>query len=94
MARYLIYILEKYTILLNLPSRIALPKFPLVACVYTFFLFNHSFMICIILGFMGYASDVYELVWHHKIEDTDDDQLYYSHLYLDPQIRASSQFSV
>ena len=40
---------------------------------------------------MGYASDIYELMWHHKIEDTDDDQLYYTQLYLDPQIRASSQ---
>ena len=36
---------------------------------------------------MGYAPDIYELVWHHEVLDTDDDQLYYTNLYLNQEIR-------
>lgn len=41
------------------------------------------------LGFMGYAPEMYELIWHHKVENTDDDQLYYTNLYLDQDVRVS-----
>ena len=40
-------------------------------------------------GFMGYAPEIYELIWHHEVQDTDDDQLYYTKLYLDEDIRVS-----
>lgn len=38
---------------------------------------------------MGYAPEMYELIWHHKVENTDDDQLYYTNLYLDQDVRVS-----
>lgn len=40
-------------------------------------------------GFIGYAPEIYKLVWDHKVEDTDDDQLYYTQLYLDKELRVS-----
>ena len=38
-------------------------------------------------GFMGYASEIHSLVTHHEVKDTDDDQLYYTKLYLDRENR-------
>lgn len=38
-------------------------------------------------GFIGYAREVAAVVSDHIIEDTDDDQLYYTQLYLDPEKR-------
>lgn len=49
--------------------------------------FKQLFFTICSAGFIGYASDIYSLVWDHKIEDTDDDQLYFTQLYLDQQIR-------
>lgn len=40
-------------------------------------------------GFIGYAREVAAVVSDHIIEDTDDDQLYYTQLYLDPEKRSS-----
>lgn len=34
------------------------------------------------LGFMGYAKEVYALMSHHEVKDTDDDQLYFTKLFL------------
>lgn len=42
-----------------------------------------------VLGFIGFAPDIYELMSHHNVKDTDDDQLYYTKLYLDKDIRVS-----
>ncbi len=42
-------------------------------------------------GFMGYASEMHSLVSHHEVKDIDDDQLYYTKLYLDKEIRVSNQ---
>lgn len=39
------------------------------------------------LGFMGYAPEVHKLIWDHEIKDSDDDQLYYTKLYLDADTR-------
>lgn len=39
------------------------------------------------VGFIGYAPEVYELVWDHKVDDVDDDQLYYTKLFLDQDVR-------
>ena len=35
------------------------------------------------VGFIGYAKDVYELVTAEDLEDTDDDQRYYTKLFLE-----------
>ncbi|XP_044597934.1 procollagen-lysine,2-oxoglutarate 5-dioxygenase isoform X1 [Cotesia glomerata] len=38
-------------------------------------------------GFIGYASDVYAILNDKKIDDTDDDQLYYTNVYLNENLR-------
>ena len=38
-------------------------------------------------GIIGYASDLYTLVTDHEIADSDDDQLYYTELFLNPTTR-------
>lgn len=39
-------------------------------------------------GFMGYASDIYEMISsQEKIEDDDDDQLFYTKIFLDETTR-------
>lgn len=40
---------------------------------------------------MGPASYLYEMVSASKIEDSDDDQLYYTKLFLNQDIRVSEQ---
>ena len=40
-------------------------------------------------GFIGYAPEVYKLMTAHPVKDTDDDQLYYTQLYLDEDFRVS-----
>ncbi len=39
--------------------------------------------------FMGYASEVYKMVSHKEVKDTDDDQLYYTEIFLDDHLRVS-----
>ena len=38
-------------------------------------------------GFIGYAKDIYAIVTHHEIENYDDDQLFYTKLYVDENFR-------
>merc|ERR1711974_391736 len=38
-------------------------------------------------GFIGFAEDIYAIVSDHDINDQDDDQLYYTKLYLDSDFR-------
>ncbi|KAK6177441.1 hypothetical protein SNE40_015540 [Patella caerulea] len=38
-------------------------------------------------GFIGYAKDIYEIVSYKSIQDNDDDQLYYTKIYLDESLR-------
>lgn len=38
-------------------------------------------------GFIGYAKDIYEIVIHKKIENRGDDQLYYTQIFLDTELR-------
>ena len=52
--------------------------------------FNNGMLVNLFAGFIGYAPEIYKLVWDHKVEDTDDDQLYYTQLYLDKELRVSS----
>ncbi|CAI4231375.1 unnamed protein product [Auanema sp. JU1783] len=37
--------------------------------------------------FMGYVSQIYEIVSFQEVADNDDDQLYYTHIYLDEKLR-------
>lgn len=39
------------------------------------------------VGFIGYAPDVYAIVADHPIADRDDDQLYYTQIFLDKEKR-------
>ncbi|XP_065582274.1 procollagen-lysine,2-oxoglutarate 5-dioxygenase 1-like isoform X1 [Artemia franciscana] len=45
-------------------------------------------------GFIGYASDLYEIVSHKEIDDSDDDQLYYTLIYLDAGLRDKFQMKL
>lgn len=36
---------------------------------------------------MGYAPEIWNLISWKNLKDDDDDQSYYTHLYLDEQIR-------
>ena len=54
------------------------------------FILNHSLVLFVSLlrflnsgGFIGYAKDVYELVTAEDLKDTDDDQRYYTKLFLE-----------
>lgn len=38
-------------------------------------------------GFIGYAPELYQLVTAADVQDSDDDQLYYTRLYLDTEVR-------
>ena len=42
-----------------------------------------------ILGFVGYAPVIVDIIADHQISDTDDDQLYYTEIYLDEIKRVS-----
>ena len=44
-------------------------------------------------GFIGYAGTVSAVVGDHPLEDTDDDQLYYTQIYLDVAQRVSTRNS-
>jgi hypothetical protein len=44
-------------------------------------------IIILCAGFMGYAPEIHAIVSDHEIADTDDDQLYYTLIYLDQQKR-------
>ena len=39
--------------------------------------------IVLLLGFVGYAPVIADIIVDHEISDTDDDQLYYTKIYLD-----------
>ena len=43
---------------------------------------------------MGYAPEMYALISDHEVKDTDDDQLYYTKLYLDQDVRVRCEFSI
>ncbi|XP_028394041.1 multifunctional procollagen lysine hydroxylase and glycosyltransferase LH3-like [Dendronephthya gigantea] len=45
-------------------------------------------------GIIGYAPEVFQLMTHHEVKDTDDDQLYYTKLYLDAKLRNKLQMKL
>ncbi|XP_060591143.1 procollagen-lysine,2-oxoglutarate 5-dioxygenase 1-like [Ruditapes philippinarum] len=44
-------------------------------------------MFLFISGFIGYAKDVYEIISHNAVADNDDDQLYYTKIFLDKSLQ-------
>jgi hypothetical protein len=38
-------------------------------------------------GFIGYASDIYEIITSSPVKDNDDDQLYYTKVFLNKPTR-------
>lgn len=38
-------------------------------------------------GYIGYASDLYALATHEPISDSDDDQRYFTKIFLDDDLR-------
>ena len=42
-----------------------------------------SVTVCVYAGFMGYAPELVEIVQQWKHKDNDDDQLFYTKIYLD-----------
>ncbi|XP_033224283.1 procollagen-lysine,2-oxoglutarate 5-dioxygenase isoform X1 [Belonocnema kinseyi] len=38
-------------------------------------------------GIIGFATDLYSILSYREIEDSDDDQLFFTHIYLDPELR-------
>lgn len=48
---------------------------------------NFSLSFSLAIGFIGYAPDVYAIVSDHPIADRDDDQLYYTKIFLDKEKR-------
>ncbi|XP_048505479.1 procollagen-lysine,2-oxoglutarate 5-dioxygenase isoform X1 [Athalia rosae] len=45
-------------------------------------------------GFIGYASNIYAIVTSSSIQDTDDDQRFYTNLYLDAEFREKHQIQL
>lgn len=48
---------------------------------------NHDKIV--IVGFMGYSSYVHEIITSSPLKDEDDDQLFYTKVYLDDELRVS-----
>ncbi|KAL3994436.1 2OG-Fe(II) oxygenase family protein [Acanthocheilonema viteae] len=67
------------------PNKNLAPKYPLVnfGCRYL----NSGV-------FMGFAPEIWSLINYKDVEDNDDDQLYYTHLYLDEKIRLSLRMTL
>ncbi|VDO35516.1 unnamed protein product [Onchocerca flexuosa] len=67
------------------PNRNLAPKYPLVNFGYRYL--NSGI-------FMGFAPEIWNLISYKDVEENDDDQLYYTYLYLDEQIRLSLKMTL
>ena len=67
-----------------------------VCCIQILFIFLQDPLtyawLFLSLGFIGYASVFHEVVANHAIDDVEDDQLYYTKIFLDEQKRVSLVF--
>lgn len=57
--------------------------------VFGMIIYLHAYFMITLQGYIGYAPDIYELISDHEIQNTDDDQLYFTKLYLDEDLRVS-----
>ena len=74
------------------------PKIQTALCLRDYLIMNLHFTIILQVGnnekrylnsggFIGYASEIHKILQHAKVLDTDDDQLYYTNIFLDPDLR-------
>lgn len=52
----------------------------------------HTYSSCFVLSFVGYigvAKDIVEILNHKKVDNRDDDQLYFTKIFLDKALRVS-----
>ena len=74
------------------------PKIQMALCLRDYLIMNLHFTIILQVGnnekrylnsggFIGYASEIHKILQHAKVLDTDDDQLYYTNIFLDPDLR-------
>ncbi|VDN28938.1 unnamed protein product [Gongylonema pulchrum] len=67
------------------PDKTLAPTYPLVNFGYRYL--NSGV-------FIGFAPEIWKLISYENVEDNDDDQLYYTRLYLDDQIRDSLKITL
>ncbi|VDK69176.1 unnamed protein product [Litomosoides sigmodontis] len=67
------------------PNKNLAPKYPLVNFGYRYL--NSGV-------FMGFAPEIWNLISYKDVEDSEDDQLYYTHLYLNEEIRLSMKMTL
>lgn len=60
------------------PKKSLAPEFPVTEYPYKYL--NSG-------GFIGYAGDIYKILEDHPLKDTDDDQLFYTEIYLNKTLR-------
>lgn len=46
--------------------------------------------VCDVAGFIGYAPSINRIVQQWNLQDNDDDQLFYTKIYVDPLARVGS----
>lgn len=52
--------------------------------------YGNNLCVCDIAGFIGYAPYINRIVQQWNLQDNDDDQLFYTKIYVDPLARVGS----
>lgn len=47
---------------------------------------DYVIQICCLLGFVGFAPTLYEIVTSSEVNNADDDQLFYTKVFLDKRV--------
>lgn len=53
-------------------------------------LYGNNLYVCDVAGFIGYAPYINRIVQQWNLQDNDDDQLFYTKIYVDPLARVGS----
>lgn len=53
-------------------------------------LYGNNLCVCDVAGFIGYAPYINRIVQQWNLQDNDDDQLFYTKIYVDPLARVGS----
>lgn len=51
---------------------------------------GNNLCVCDVAGFIGYAPSINRIVQQWNLQDNDDDQLFYTKIYVDPLARVGS----
>lgn len=54
--------------------------------------YGNNLCVCDIAGFIGYAPYINSIVQQWNLQDNDDDQLFYTKIYVDPLARVGSDW--